>query len=254
MKYALHASLHKPVRRPDQTARGLVNDADASRATPAALPEPEAPLAQGTEVPAPLPPPPSFLPPRPTLRRNAQGKPAFLPPPPTVFTAAHDRPTLRFPAVPPPLPQSTAPSGVPVAAPNAETRPAPIIDVNEPTLEDKPVTTPMNAVSLDELDDDVRELVERARNATRVALAPTAEAPAAAASTSVASIAPLRPRKKGTPPPPNRELHHDLPPIDPAAWLADEAHARSSDHRDSADGVDPSDTIVPVPTPHHPWV
>jgi hypothetical protein len=189
----------------------------------------------------------------PALGRDATGKPGFLPPPPAVVVSAHDRPTLRFPAVPPPLPQSAAPSGGPTAAPTADTRPTPVIDINEPTLEDKPVTAPMDAVSLEELDDDVREIVERAQNATRIAVAPTAEAPQAWPLSS-ATVAPLRPRKKGTPPPPNRELHHELPPIDPAAWLADEAHARSSDRRDSADGVDPSDTIVPVPTPHHPSV
>lgn len=238
MKYALHASIHKPARRPDQTASGLVGDPRAPTDQP---PEPQAPLAQGTEVPEPLPPPPrpSFLPPQPSLGRNAKGNPAFLPPPPTMITTAHDRPTLRFPAVPPP---STPPD-----MPTADVKPTPIIDVNEPTLEEKPVTVPMAAVSLDELDEDVREMVERAQNATRIAMAPTADAPNASA----AGMAPLRPRKKGTPPPPNRELHHAMPPIDPAAWLADEAHARSSDRRDSADGVDPSDTIVPVPKPHH---
>lgn len=163
------------------------------------------------------------MPPPPLPGRNAHGKPPFLPPPPTVLTSAHDRPTLRFPAVPPPL------------SPVQSAVPTPVIDVNEPTLEEKPVRAAQGR-ELDERSPD-----ERARNGTFIGLAPRA----------AAGIEPLRPRKKGAPAPHHGEAHHQIPPIDPAAWLADEAHARSSDRRDSADGVDPSDTIVPVPKPHH---
>lgn len=244
MKYALHASLHRPARRPDQTASrpgGVAVDGatpepasepsiEAGAANPSAarlslLPDPIP--ATGSTLPAslaePLPPPPAVA--------GHGGRPSFLSTPlPTVVTA-HDRPTLRFPAVPPPasLPASDA---APVVSAREQITeqilvqdPTPIIDINEPTLEEAPVR----------VEDFAEENEDRQPAKPRIA----------------------RARKKGTPAPLHAAPvaapveHHQMPEIDPAAWLADEAHARSSDRRDSADGVDNSDTVVPVPRPTH---
>jgi hypothetical protein len=235
MKYALHASLHRPARRPDQTASrpggNAAQGADASAST-----EPEAQAAM------PRPARPALLPPPPTMIRQA-GRPSFLSTPPSsVVTTAHDRPTLRFPAVPPPLdslpgplPISDEPEALePIAQPVVDrdrvteqiavTEPTPIIDINEPTLEEAPVRA-----------EDFAEENE-GRQPARARM--------------------VRARKKGSPPQsrhaaPTVAEHHVMPEIDPAAWLADEAHARSSDRGDSADGVDNSDTVVPVPRPAH---
>lgn len=202
MKYALHASLHRPARRPDQTASRL-----GGKVEDGASPQPDVEAA-------------ASKPARPSLLST---------PPAAVVTTAHDRPTLRFPAVPPPtepLPaQSIEGAGAPVESTRDKTTeqipvtaPTPIIDINEPTLEEVPVR----------VEDFAEENEDREPAKPRIA----------------------RARKKGTPAPRHSApVHHVMPDIDPAAWLADEAHARSSDRRDSADGVDNSDTVVPVPRP-----
>lgn len=172
------------------------------------------------------------------------GRPAFLSTPvSSVVTTTPDRPTLRFPAVPAPaapLPtaadlsshdttpeiQASAPP-VPVDRDRVTeqievSEPTPIIDTNEPTLEEAPVR----------VEDFAEENEDRQPAKPRI----------------------VRARKKGSPArhaAPVSQAHHTMPEIDPAAWLADEAHARSSDRRDSADGVDNSDTVVPVPRPTH---
>jgi hypothetical protein len=218
MKYALHASLHRPARRPDQTASRL-----GGKVEDGASPQPD------VEAAASKPARPSFLPPPPTVIHQG-GRPTLLSTPPAaVVTTAHDRPTLRFPAVPPPaepLPaQGLEGAGDPVESTRDKTTeqipvtaPTPIIDINEPTLEEAPVR----------VEDFAEENEDREPAKPRIA----------------------RARKKGTPAPRHAApVHHVMPDIDPAAWLADEAHARSSDRRDSADGVDNSDTVVPVPRP-----
>jgi len=185
------------------------------------------------------------------------GHVSFLSPPPSsVVTTAHDRPTLRFPAVPPPadtlLNSETVSEEIESAELSEEiegaelsaqptvsaqptidrdrvteqiavtqpAQPTHIIDINEPTLEEVPVR----------MEDFAEENDDHQPAKPRM----------------------VRPRKKGSPPSRHASpVAHTMPEIDPAAWLADEAHARSSDRRDSGDGVDNSDTVVPVPRPTH---
>ncbi len=128
-----------------------------------------------------------------------------------------------MPAVPAPAAAAPAPLPTPLPTSALHLQPAvsgpAVIDANEPTLEEKPV----RVEDLSE-DHDGHTPVTRGRV--------------------------LRARKKGAPAP-RRAPAHRMPEIDPAAWLADEAHARTSDRGDSADGVDNSDTIVAAPRPTH---
>ncbi len=244
MKYALHASLHRPARRPDQTAAraGIDRQPLPARA--------EAEAEEGFEQTAPpFRPRPAFLPPQPTVIVNAYGRPAVISSLPPAITTDHERPTLKFPAVPPPV---TPPH------PNA---PEPLLDINEPTLEEKPIRL---ADVSGEIDADAGEDEERdeGRDEDRGGDSEDEEADRGpktriAQVSHLRSQANLRPRKKGQPA--SDAAHHirdqressdgvpQIEPIDPAAWLADEAHARTSDRRDSADGVDNSDTIIPTP-------
>ena len=256
MKYALHASLHRPARRPDQTASRPGGKAEEGVTDDSASTEPNSQTAPARLARA------SFLPPPPTMIHPA-GHSSFLSPPPSsVVTTAHDRPTLRFPAVPPPADsllnsetvseeeeiasaelseeiESAEISAQPISAQPiqpisaqpiidrdrvteqiAVTEPTHIIDINEPTLEEVPVR----------MEDFAEEHDDHQLAKPRM----------------------VRPRKKGSPPSRHASpVAHTMPEIDPAAWLADEAHARSSDRRDSGDGVDNSDTVVPVPRPTH---
>lgn len=235
MKYALHASLHRPARRPDQTASRAV---EAARRSAEGTRPPEYDATDvgdavgdandaGTGSRASR---PSFLPPPPAVVRRTGGRPTFASTPPgNVITTDPDRPTLRLPAVPPPEGASTSGESATVR-PAAEVPtqpmimqqadPAPVIDASEPTLEEKPVR-------IEDMNEEQDAHVPVMRN--RV----------------------VHPRKKGAPPPRRANPVNRMPEIDPAAWLADEAHARTSDRRDSADGVDNSDTIVPTPRPTH---
>lgn len=230
MKYALHASLHRPARRPDQTASSAVESARRG-AEGTCPPDYDAdardPDDASNGVRASR---PSFLPPPAAVVRRTDGRPTFASTPPGhVINTDPDRPTLRLPAVPPPEGASTSGLNATVR-PAAEVPtqpmimqqadPAPVIDANEPTLEEKPVR-------VEDMNEEQDAYVPVTRN--RVA----------------------QPRKKGAPQPRRASPVHRMPEIDPAAWLADEAHARTSDRRDSADGVDNSDTIVPTPRPTH---
>jgi hypothetical protein len=198
---------------------------------------------------------PAFLPPQPTVIVNAYGRPAVISSRPPSITTDHERPTLKFPAVPPPV---TPPH------PNA---PEPLLDINEPTLEEKPVRL---ADVSGEVDGDAGEDEERDQEHDEdLGKDGDDEEADRGAKTRIAHVAQLRnqanlrPRKKGQPASDpahrisdQRDTSDGVPqiePIDPSAWLADEAHARTSDRRDSADGVDNSDTIVPTPRtrPNH---
>lgn len=244
MKYALHASLHRPARRHDQTVARSGSERETA-------PDHRIPGAQvdADSVGSPFRPRPAFLPPQPTVIVNAYGKPAVVSSLPPAIVTDHERPTLKFPAVPPPV---TPPH------PNS---PEPLLDINEPTLEEKPVRLADISGEIDADDDEHGDGDNGAENdgerdqtsdeSTEVDDEEADRGP----KTRIAHVSHLgnhsnlRPRKKGTSGPARqveRETSDGVPhiePIDPAAWLADEAHARTSDRRDSADGVDNSDTL-----------
>lgn len=250
MKYALHASLHRPARRPDQTVARSGSERETA-------PDHRIPSAGDVEsVASPFRPRPAFLPPQPTVIVNAYGKPAVVSSLPPAIVTDHERPTLKFPAVPPPV---TPPH------PNS---PEPLLDINEPTLEEKPVRLANISGEIDvddderddehgdDIGDDINDDGDRDQ-ATDEGVDADDEEADRGPKTRIAHVSHLgnhsnlRPRKKGTSGPARqveRETSDGVPhiePIDPAAWLADEAHARTSDRRDSADGVDNSDTVVP---------
>ncbi len=190
-----------------------------------------------------------FSPPPPTVIVNAYGKPAVISATPPSVATDHDRPTLRFPVVPPPV------------TPPQLNVPEPLIDINEPTLEEKPVRAgqPMTHGSDDETAEIQSPLAQGTYPGGDAEGDAEARVEAHEARGPKPRIANLRPRKKGQVPrkpaarPAQQDTSDGIPqhphiePIDPAAWLADEAHARTSDRLDSADGVDNSDMIVPTP-------
>jgi hypothetical protein len=270
MKYALHASLHRPARRPDQTVGRDGSDRAAVDFSSDDLTERTLQRqlqADPSEAAAPFR-PLAFSPPPPTMTVNAHGKPAMISSTLPPMATDHDRPTLRFPVVPPPV------------TPPQLNVPEPLIDINEPTLEEKPVRMEKTQDPTQETTrlDPRAEIAERQTEEIESPLAAgtypgdLSDDPQDAEELEDAEedrgaktrITSLQPRKKGQPPRKLARAHGTTPPasqdtsdgvprqphiepIDPAAWLADEAQARTSDRRDAADGVDNSDAFVPLP-------